>query len=410
MSKICILGIKGAGKTVFISVLANRYREICSDKPYMVFKNFETNRYVSVIWDRLTKERRWPDSTLPGRFESLEWVFHTQDGREYGLKVLDTPGQDVQAIFSGRGNLSQAQRRLAMSIEAANCVVFLVNLCEIIAATSAKERSDYESPIVLAIKSLLKRNARVAILLSQHDRLRRRIDGGVVMYPGEQKTLESESQGMSAIEAVKRWLPAAYKVLKKSSVDENRGIYVGFVSAVADTESREDEDGIVRNFPKENFESYGLEEALSWMTESISSRKAEELQAWKKRVFVRLLKRCVAGGLIWALLVLVFGNALVSCKEDRFCEAAGTSFKKQCADELKKIEDKREEIKASIEKTGKDAAKELTEHEAGEKRRLAEIDKKFDSELKWRESDYKKRDNERSAALEAKKRKKRSRF
>lgn len=406
MSKICILGIKGAGKTVLISVLANRYREICSGKPYMEFKNFKTNRYVSTVWDRLTKERRWPDSTLPGSFESLEWVLHAQDGQTHGLKVLDTPGQDVQAIFSGQGNLSQAQRRLAMSIEAANCVVFLVNLCEIISAASAKERSDYESPIVLAIKSLLKRNARVAILLSQHDRLKRCIDGGVVMYPGEQRTLESESQGMSALEAVKRWLPAAYKVLKKASGDENSGIYVGFVSAVADTELREDEDGIVRNFPKENFESYGLEEALSWMTESISSRKAEVLHAWKKRVFVSLLKRCVVGGLLWALLVLVFGKTLVSCKEDSFCESAGAQIKKQCADELDKIESERGKIKASLEKNEKDEADALTEHEASEKRSLAEIDKKFDLKLRQRESDYKKRDNERSASLEAKEREK----
>lgn len=406
MSKICILGIKGAGKTVFISVLANRYREIRSGKPYMEFKNFKTNRYVSVVWDRLTKERRWPDSTLPGSFESLEWVLHAQDGKAHGLKVLDAPGQDVQAIFSGQGKLSQAQRRLAMCIEAANCVVFLVNLCEIIAAPSAKERSDYESPIVLAIKSLLRRNVRVAILLSQHDRLKQSIGGGSIIRSGGKKTLESESEGMSVIDAVKSWLPAAYEVLKNAIEDESSGIYVGFVSAVADTEARESEDGVVRNFPKENFESYGLDEALSWMTKSISSQKAEELNVWKKRVFVRLLKRCVVGGLLWMLLVSVFGKMLVTCKEDRFCESAGALSYKQCEEELKGFGLERGKIELERKKCESDRTEELGKYEEREKSRLAEIDKKLDSELKQRESDYKKCDNERIAALEAKKREK----
>lgn len=399
MSQICILGIKGAGKTVFISVLANRYREIRSGKPYMEFENSQTNPYVSAVWDTLTKERRWPDSTSPGSFESLEWVLHAQDGQTHGLKVLDAPGQDVQAIFSGQETLSSAQEKLAASIDAADCVVFLVNLCEIISATSAKERADYESPIVLAIKSLLRRNARVAILISQHDRLKRSIGGGLIIRSGGKKTLESESLGMSAIDAVKSWLPAAYEVLKNATEDESSGIYVGFVSAVADTEARADGNGDIRSFPKENFESYGLDEALAWMTESLSSRKAEKLREWRKDRLRVCLGGVLLGGILLSSVIVGVRHVVVGCKEANFKEEAEAPFRRKYYEHLGFIRESQEKAKKKYEGNKVARDEKIEKSQKSEEEELSKCDKEYEEKLKKQQSDYGKRSSEYEANL-----------
>ncbi len=349
MSNICILGIKGAGKTVFISVLANRYREIRDGKPYMEFKNYKTNRYVSEVWDRLTKDRRWPDSTLPGSFEELEWTLHAPDGQLYGLRVLDAPGQDVQAIFSEQKSLSDEQKKLAAHIDAADCVVFLINLSCIVRAESAKERSDYEIPIVLAVKRLLLCGVRVAILFSQHDELRRDGVVGITIGAADKKTLISETVGMSAIEAVKKWLPAAYKVLKAQIDAKNSKVYVNFVAAVADTVSEVDECSISRNFPKENFGSYGLDEALAWMTASITSQKLEMLREWRKKMLGRSFLRWGVWSIGLFVIILVIGKGFVSCKEKNFLEKQKTFLREnKYEQEYRDLEKKKNEIGSKL--------------------------------------------------------------
>ncbi len=335
MARICILGIKSAGKTVFISVLANRYREIRDGKPYMEFKNVRTNRYVSEIWDKLTRERMWPDSTPPGERLVLQWGLHAPDGQEHFMKVLDAPGQDVAAIFSEAESLSPSQKILAENIKESDCIVFLINLREIIQAESAKaakDRSDYENPIVIAITKLLARRVRVAILLSQHDRLKNYLREEKNFFcdseeEGKERTLASETAGTPpAIDVLKRFLPSAYGALKDRLARKDSGVYVDFVSAVADTELVADEtSGKMLSRPCENFGSYGLDEAVAWMVNSLSSAHRDRVDEQFARVKESRVRRAV----IFFLIAAVCARAAMIAPqmlEDHMKKSAKTEF------------------------------------------------------------------------------------
>lgn len=303
MANICILGIKGAGKTVFISVLAHRFREVREGRPRMVFKNAKTNNYVSEVWEKLTRERKWPDSTEQGERPELSWTLYAADGREYDLTALDAPGQDVDAVFSGLVELSPKQRGLETRVRNAETVVFLVDLLEL-ANSGETERADRESPIALALKTLLGRGTRVAVLLSKHDLLKRRIareKGRLeIDFVGVEHELSKEASLMSPMEALGRWLPAVYAELKDALERRDPRVYVNFVSAVADTE--EPDPG--KKIPRENFGSYGLDEAMEWMTGSLADAARERLSAWRREELARASGRALAVALLPAALAV----------------------------------------------------------------------------------------------------------
>ncbi len=284
MADICILGLSGAGKTVFISVLTSRFREIRDGEPYFAFKNAGTNLYVATVWDKLTRDREWPDSTPPGTRRVLEWILHTPDGNEHALHVLDAPGQDVAAVFSADDatELSPNQRELASRIESAGCVVWLINLLEIRLANSAAERANYESAVVVGILRLLARRVRVAVLIAQHDRLKANLYSGIGFVSDDEsaeKTLKTETAGVSPLDVIRESLPSAYAVLKSRIEKRDPLVYLDFVSAVADTETVRDADGTLRSRPAENFSSYGLAEALAWISSSVEGIERENKAA-----------------------------------------------------------------------------------------------------------------------------------
>ena len=334
MANICILGIKNAGKTVFISVLAHRFREVREGRPRMIFKNAKTNNYVSEVWKMLTRERKWPDSTGQGERPELSWTLYAADGREYELTALDAPGQDVDAVFSGLVELSPKQRGLETRVRNAETVVFLVDLLEL-ANSDEADRAGRESPIALALKTLLERGTRVAVLLSKHDLLKRRIareKGRLeIDFAEVEHELSREANLMSPIEALGRWLPAVYAELKVALERHDPRVYVNFVSAVADTEELETGEKI----PRENFGSYGLDEAMEWMTGSLADAARERLSAWRREEIAR------ASGKVRTVVLLPAALAVVSAAGWQFVPDWIVEREKRAAAEEWHAEEKR---------------------------------------------------------------------
>ena len=99
MSHISIIGTPGAGKTVFLSVLATKFRRPLKNRPWLEFRNRETETYVMEAWDTL-QASDWPSSTQSGTFPRLEWVLHTGSGENHNVSVRDAVGQDFSTIYN----------------------------------------------------------------------------------------------------------------------------------------------------------------------------------------------------------------------------------------------------------------------------------------------------------------------
>src|ERR1700742_4234514 len=99
MSHISIIGTPGAGKTVFLTVLATKYRRPLRGHAWLEFLNRDTETYVMEAWDTLAAGD-WPSSTPTGTFPRLEWTLHTRAGQTHSLTVRDAVGQDFAAIYN----------------------------------------------------------------------------------------------------------------------------------------------------------------------------------------------------------------------------------------------------------------------------------------------------------------------
>lgn len=263
MAKICIVGTEGAGKTVFLSVFATRYQAASSGHPWMDFKNRKTARYVAEVWGTLANQE-WPHSTPPGDFPKLEWGLHTTSEagqEEHNITVLDAPGQDIRAIFdSDPESLNANQQELQRRLEEADVLLLLVNLVEAIRATDPVQQANVQIPLKLMLDSVLARkNAHVAILLSQHDQLHPYFDN--IGVPKN-----------DPIHALRACLPTVYGVAAMAGDH----IKIFFIASVAETEPFVDEQGKTWSRPKANFKSEGLSEVMTWLVMAAKGVRSDE--------------------------------------------------------------------------------------------------------------------------------------
>ncbi len=307
MAKICIVGTEGAGKTIFLSVFAMRYQDANTEHPWMEFKNRETARYVAEVWGTLASQE-WPPSTPPGDFTKLEWSLHTAvktDQKEHNITVLDAPGQDIRAIFdSDPDSLNANQRELQRRLEEADILLVLVNLVEAIRATDPVQQANVQIPIKLMLDSVLARkNARVAILLSQHDQLRPYFDS--ISVPRD-----------DPMKALRACLPTVYGVAARTG----ERLKVFFIASVAETEPFVDEQGKAWRRPRADFRSEGLNEVMLWLVTGAkgvrddeqhaeTTRKEAEISSYKEEL--RRLKqprtkfRALVGAIAFAVLFVI---------------------------------------------------------------------------------------------------------
>ena len=262
MATIAIIGTPGAGKTVFLSVLAMHYRKQEPGKPWLDYKNRETQRYVTEAWDAL-QNQEWPPSTPPGKFPSLEWDLHTSDGEKHTLMVRDPAGQDVRAIYDAPvEDRTEDQKALKLVFDSADMLLFLINLRPAMdAAGNQSKIDDIEIPLKLAIQGAMDNRRRVLILVSQHDIIADRLE------------LLKEQVSSGAQQAISHFLPQIGGLLQSHKT----AIGTLFVASVAETVPVV-EDGKTYRRPKSEFCSQGLKEVLKWIEEQMP-QIARDIQA-----------------------------------------------------------------------------------------------------------------------------------
>lgn len=255
MANICIIGTSGAGKTVFLTVLAKRYEKFIPGQPRLEFLNANTSRYINNAWNKLAREQDWPRTNLPGELTNLKWRLHTDDGgdQNHHITVLDSVGQDIREIYDPKPGqtFTNEQCMLREELEKADVLIVLINPVEAINAQQTGEISDVEIPVKMAIDQALERDhTQIAILLSQHDQVEPMLDTN-------DDPVESLAEcGLHAIHGL--------------AIDEDERIEVFHIASVMDTEPFV-EGGKTWLRPKVNFESEGLEDVMDWLVDAVES-------------------------------------------------------------------------------------------------------------------------------------------
>lgn len=278
MAQIAIIGTEGAGKTVFLSTLAMRYRVRVAGRPWLEVRNAETQRHVTRAWDAL-KRQDWPPSTPAGTLSQLEWRLHTSSGEPHAVSVCDPAGQDFRALFDSTTPPTAIQQRLRLLLDTANVVLFLVNLRDVIDSNEQAQVDDVEIPIKLALDAIVRRGASAALVLTQYDMLtdRLRLVGVDARDP---------------LAAVTRYLPQVVGALHRAPPGR---MHVCSVAAVAQTVSVVADDGSIARRPRIDFTSEGFESLLAWV-EEVLYRQAHPLRASSQAAKKQISKTAAPAG------------------------------------------------------------------------------------------------------------------
>ena len=76
MSQIILLGTEGCGKTILLTVLAQKYRSVAEDGTFLETKSAEANAFTNLNWHILNEQHDWPSKTMPGSIRHFSWKLH----------------------------------------------------------------------------------------------------------------------------------------------------------------------------------------------------------------------------------------------------------------------------------------------------------------------------------------------
>ena len=133
-NSIAIVGTRGAGKTVLVTVLAN-YLSTPKNGVMLIPDSYEVGEYVDLNYAKLQRGD-WLDSTNVER--KLSWKLRAPGKEDQKLTVLDCPGEDIQRLFarkefeSEKSSKSKRDKELVEYLLGASTVLLLINLQDFI--------------------------------------------------------------------------------------------------------------------------------------------------------------------------------------------------------------------------------------------------------------------------------------
>ena len=133
-NNIAIVGTRGAGKTVFTTVLAN-YLSTPKNGVLLIPKTYDIEEYVALNYAKLQRGE-WLDSTNMER--KLSWKLRIRGKEDQEMTLLDCPGEDIQRLFARRdfeseqSSGSKKDKDLVEFLLGASKVLLLINLQDFI--------------------------------------------------------------------------------------------------------------------------------------------------------------------------------------------------------------------------------------------------------------------------------------
>ena len=289
--KVAIVGCKGSGKTVLMSVLGVKYEKPDKNGIFLNPKDQKTLHICNKNVGRMQNEAKWPPATSPDATECLQWeMMRTASGDTYDkiadLCFLDFAGEVYTGGWGGDNikNLSEeAQRSLAQlksHVKEADVLIVLVNLRDIIngqRGDASTDSMEWAARTVLSYAYNEAKTSKVALVFTQSD-----------MY----ENIIAERGSLQNV--LKEYMP---------NIDVRFGNRLALfsVAAVATTEPAPDGGSPL---PARNFESKGLEELMLWIADYclVSCKREVERIKQRKRTGRKI---GVLGLLLWFLYVVI---------------------------------------------------------------------------------------------------------
>ena len=268
--KVAIVGCKGSGKTVLMSVLGVKYEKPDKNGIFLNPKDKQTLHICNENVGCMQDEAKWPLATSPDATECLQW--------EIMRKVADDPCDTIADLcfldFAGEiytggwggdniGNLSaEAQKSLAQlkfHVKEADVLIVLINLRDIINGQRGDASTDSMEWAARTVFSYVYNEAKpskVALVFTQSD-----------MY----ENIIAERGSLQNV--LKEYMP---------NIDVRFGNRLALfsVAAVATTEPAPDDGSPL---PARNFESKGLEELMLWMADYCLEVRRNELRRMRRK-------------------------------------------------------------------------------------------------------------------------------
>ena len=248
MAQIIMLGTVGCGKTILLTVLAQKYRSVSEDGYFLEAMNAEANAFTNLNWHTLTEQHEWPAATPPGALRHFRWQLHFgTNGEKSKLDLVagDFSGETFQAAF-GRNDLSSVEaQELKQYIDQSDALLLLINLKDFIDEHDISRKSETE----WALKNCLdyavgQRFRQIAVAFSQIDRY---------------QALFDECNGDDRA-VLNKYLPQI--------AGAHPNVELLRVSAVNGTTITEGADGLATERPAENFGNAGIPELLTWVSKT----------------------------------------------------------------------------------------------------------------------------------------------
>lgn len=253
MASIVFVGTEGCGKTVLITVLSKLYGPTSEKGLSLTPLTYETAEYVERAWQAL-KKSEWPPSTPPGKRSRLEWQCRIANGSATTLRLVDSPGQDLRQVFANttqkaQEDLPEALQELAELVQAADVVVFLVNLRDFWGEGDPLKRLNNE---------WLLRGA-------MDHRTRHRLSAPMCLVFTQADLYADELRNADIRKLAAEYLPNVAGIY---FVDERVPIFV--VSAVGKTIIATDETGRPRRVPDGKLHCKGFSAWTDWLIGTVS--------------------------------------------------------------------------------------------------------------------------------------------
>ena len=141
MTRLAIVGCEASGKTVFMSALADLYRDALTPE------NPAANRFARLAARQLRARREWPPATNPERSAALDFALRANDRRLARFSLLEFGGETFRAAFrddEGAPAHKSAVKRLLDYLADADFVAVLVSLKELLRDPGAVPMEDFE--------------------------------------------------------------------------------------------------------------------------------------------------------------------------------------------------------------------------------------------------------------------------
>jgi GTPase SAR1 family protein len=249
MPNIAIIGTNGAGKTVFITVLARHLNERPTDD-FVLDPEPRTFKYIETNW-RTLNHWEWPGHTMAGNPVDLRWKFTGHGAGSGEMRVIDAPGHDIRSIFADDNvtaldAMPAAQQSLAEYCRAADIAVFVADLSDYIPKPDGRHIED-ETILKSAMDFLRKHSRKYCLILTKEDLYR-----PFIVQEG----------GLESVAA--KYLKSVYRSHLKS------GVPCFPIACVNKTEPKVDGESI-RTVPTPGFGSDGLEPFVEWLVASVGS-------------------------------------------------------------------------------------------------------------------------------------------